>query len=117
MPFPTFPDICPDRSSTLEVENRVVVATFGDGYEQTKKDGINTRMESWNMSFKDYRKDDITQIKDFLDIVGNDGTFYWTPPDELTAKKWRMDGSYNISFPGVLSRSITFKLKRSYEND
>lgn len=41
----------PDYDSTLSQEPQVVVAKFGDGYEQRVATGINNTPQKWSLSF------------------------------------------------------------------
>ena len=110
----TFPAISIGMRSKRKTGYRVNVADFGDGYAQAVPDGLNTRMESWDLSFDDYPVSDITTITSFLDARGGYQSFYWTPPDELTPKLWRQDGEYNVSYNGPTTRTLTVTIKRVY---
>ncbi|HDR9153778.1 TPA: phage tail protein [Burkholderia vietnamiensis] len=57
---------------------RVRKAQFGDGYEQTVPDGINSRVLSYAVQFVG-GADTISAILAFLDAHVGIG-FYWTPP-------------------------------------
>lgn len=62
-----------------DVTQRVLSAGFGDGYSQRVEDGINTRTESWPLSFTG-RRAYMDPIKAFLDRHGGARSFLWTPP-------------------------------------
>lgn len=63
---------------TGTVTLRTRSAQFGDGYKQTVADGLNTKVQSWPVSF-DGDSSFIDPIVAFLDgHVGQ--SFYWTPP-------------------------------------
>ncbi len=52
---------------------------YGDGYSQRVADGINPITRSFDLSFSDYKENDIAAIVAFLDAhVGK--SFLWTPP-------------------------------------
>lgn len=110
----TFPNIKPDRSSTRTKKDRTLQADFGDGYGQTALDGINTSMEEWRLSFKDYPEAEIQTLTDFLDARQSNEHFLWTPPGEVTAKKWKQVDEYDVTFPGHGTRSLTVTIKRVY---
>lgn len=75
----------PEQTSAAEeVKFRVLSAKFGDGYEQSAGDGINTRESSWALTFFG-RQDRIDAIKAFLDAHGGWRSFHWTPPGESAA--------------------------------
>lgn len=110
----TFPDIKPDRTSSLKKSNRVLQAEFGDGYGQTALDGINTSIEEWKLSFKDYPEAQIITLRNFLDARASTEHFLWTPPLETTPKKWKQMDDYELSLPGHGSGSLVVSIKRVY---
>ena len=110
----TFPAIAIGSSSKRKRSNRVLSTDFGDGYKLTAPDGLNTAVEEWDLKFDKYNKDDIDTITAFLDARGSTEHFLWTPPDEVTAKKWRQDGEYDVAFDGPLTRSLSVTIKRVY---
>ncbi|WJF92005.1 phage tail protein [Paraburkholderia bonniea] len=54
-------------------------AQFGDGYAQRVPDGINSRSDSWPVTFTGSREK-IEGIKAFLDRHAGASAFFWTPP-------------------------------------
>lgn len=110
----TFPNIPPDRSSKKTKSDRTLIAGFGDGYEQATPDGLNTSLEKWDLSFADYPESQIDQITTFLDSMQSIYYFLWTPPGEVTPKKWRQEGEYTVSFPGHTTKSLNVTIKRVY---
>ncbi|QQB32833.1 phage tail protein [Achromobacter deleyi] len=69
----------PRRNPQADVRFRVLRAQFGDGYEQVAQDGLNSRTESWPLSFFGSEAE-IRPIKDFLDRHGTWRAFLWTAP-------------------------------------
>jgi phage-related protein len=114
MPLTTFPNILPDRSSKRTKFNRILKADFGDGYGQTALDGLNTEVEEWDLSFKDYPAADVTTITDFLDARANNESFLWTAPGDLVEKKWKQLDEYETTFPGHETMTLKVTLKRVY---
>jgi phage-related protein len=110
----TFPNISPDTKSKRNRSARVLVADFGDGYAQSSADGLNTAIETWDLSFENYNIDDVNTLTAFLDAQNSVKSFYWTPPDETVPKLWRQDGDYSVSFIGPVTRTLTVKIKRVY---
>ncbi|VVP33336.1 phage tail protein [Pseudomonas fluorescens] len=70
---------CPRVEPTSSPEYRVRASKFGDGYEQVVGDGINSRVDSWPLTFV-AREAVALQIKAFLDRHGGFKSFLWTPP-------------------------------------
>ena len=71
----------PDKSMTKASTPRVLIATFGDGYEQRIADGINTLNEIYNLTFATRLKEDIDDIVAFLDGKGGVSSFPLILPD------------------------------------
>ncbi|MDR0259096.1 MAG: phage tail protein, partial [Comamonas sp.] len=86
---------CPRIEPQGTVSHRVLSAKFGDGYEQTAADGINTAMQSWPLSFVG-RAAVIEPIKSFLDQHGSWQSFLWTPPLGA-AGSYRTDNGYQLT--------------------
>lgn len=111
---PTFPDVKPDRKSKRTTRNRVLTANFGDGYSSTGLDGINTVIETWNLSFENYPTEDVDTIRNFLINRDSVESFLWQAPGDGFEKKWRQEGVIDEGFPGSLTQSISFTIRRVY---
>ena len=55
---------------------KVKVASYGDGYEQRAKDGINNQLKSYQLNFRGFIKD-MKPIQDFLVERGAVESFQW----------------------------------------
>lgn len=90
---------------------RVNIASFGDGYEQREKDGLNNNLMTWSLQFQSVPITDADAIDAFLDARGGAESFDWTPPDKPTGKykceEWRRSPS--AEFDTVASITATFK--------
>ena len=71
----------PDKSMSKQSTPRVLVANFGDGYEQRIADGINTLNETYSLTFATRLKADIDDIVAFLDGKKGVNNFTLTLPD------------------------------------
>ena len=71
----------PDKALTRQSTPRVLVANFGDGYEQRIADGINTLNEIYNLTFATRLKEDIDDIVAFLDAKKGVSSFPLILPD------------------------------------
>lgn len=58
-----------DRGFARQTQQKVLLAAFGDGYEQRVKDGINTKRETYTMNLSNRLWQEITLISLFFDIV------------------------------------------------
>lgn len=94
---------------------RVLSAQFGDGYKQSVGDGINNKMESWNLSFKG-KAEKIQDIKYFLDQHRGYIPFRWSPKISCgqlllwECEEYQVTNiSHNGRETGVWSLTCTFK--------
>ena len=111
----TFPNIEPDKSSSRRRTPRILRAEFGDGYLQAAGDGINPFKEEWDLSFTNRPKDDIDTIVEFVEEKNGAEAFLWTPPDEVTAKKWFTTGAINgPNKTGPDSYTVSFTIERTF---
>ena len=84
--MPTF-SYAPDYSAQVSIRPRVRTAKFGDGYEQRQADGINTKPQSWSLTFANRSNTDAAAIMTFLDARGGVEAFDWVPPDSAGTVK------------------------------
>lgn len=71
----------PSWSTQIQVEPKVHVAQFGDGYQQSAPNGLNNVLEKWSLVFKDIKDADYFSIKAFLKTHKGSVAFQWTTPD------------------------------------
>ncbi|QHF27387.1 phage tail protein [Pseudomonas sp. R32] len=69
----------PKTEPTGNVEYRVRTSQFGDGYQQVVGDGLNSKRQSWPLSFVGDEQR-IKAIVEFLDRHAGARSFYWTAP-------------------------------------
>jgi phage-related protein len=70
-------------------EPRVLIAAFGDGYEQRIADGLNTIRRSWELEWSPISVENADAIENFLIARNGVEAFYWTPPHATTPVKVR----------------------------
>jgi len=109
-----------DRGMTRSSKHRVLTAKFGDGYEQRVLNGINTKDESFSLSFNNRTAEDINLIAAFFDSKAAKN-FDFTVTDKFTGgnlatttMKVVCDG-YNINYVRETFHSLTCTLRRVYE--
>jgi phage-related protein len=78
----------PDFQAQVNYQPNVVVAKFGDGYEQRVQFGINANPQKWNLTFKARSDSEANAIDAFLQTAGALSSFYWTPPGQTVSLKW-----------------------------
>ena len=77
--FNTEVNIVPDRGLRVDSKPRVLVAKYGDGYEQRTSAGINTEEESWQLSWTNRTTNEGNKITKFLEDQGGVTAFDWYP--------------------------------------
>lgn len=76
----------PAYAVNQNVQPRVRMTQFGDGYMQRSADGINTQIRIWNLNFKGIETE-IDAVESFLSNENGLTSFDWLPPTGL-AGKW-----------------------------
>jgi phage-related protein len=102
------------QSSTKKRINRVIRCQFGDGYEQARADGINNKIDTWELMFEALTTTDRATLTSFLDGIGGWDYFTWTPIGEGSSKKFKVvDGFTETPLSGNLY-TITFTAKQFF---
>jgi phage-related protein len=110
MSFDTFtPAMLPSMGTGTSTKPRVISNTFGDGYRQTVKDGLNaypiTISVAWNM----LQVSDAAAIEAFF-IAHIGQPFLWTPPRYSSALKWEATDWTRTSVSGAQDKvTATFQ--------
>lgn len=96
--FPVSTEIEYDRSTGYDVSLRGLAVSFGDGYRQTARDGINPERQTWRVVTVDLNPTNFTLVRDFLRT--NAGLqFDWIPPLETRSIKVTCNG-YRVRHVG-----------------
>lgn len=109
-----------DRGMTRASKHRVLTASFGDGYEQRVLDGINSKGDSFSISYNNRSAEDINLIAAFFDTKAGK-SFNFTVTDTFTGGNLSnttmkvVCQEYNISYIRENIHSLTCTLKRVYE--
>lgn len=109
-----------DRGLSRQSKHNVLTAKFGDGYEQRVLDGINSKQDTFNITFKDRTAEDINLIAGFLDDkAGKNFNFVITDTfssGNLTTSTLKVvcDG-YNVNYARENFHSLNCQLRRVYE--
>ena len=99
-----------DRGFSRQTQQKVIVAAFGDGYEQRVRDGINTKREMFSMNLTNRLWQEITLISLFFDIV--QPASFLIRLERESVRVALQTYSVNIGHDDV--QSITAQLKRVY---
>lgn len=100
------------QNSQRTLQQRVIVAEYGDGNSQTAAIGINSRYDEWDLQFNVLNKTLRDSFMTFYAEVGMVKTWTWTPPDGVL-------GKYRITEAPVetnngLVYNISMKVKQVY---
>lgn len=116
----TLGTVTPDRTMTRQTKPQLLMATFGDGYEQRAVDGINHFKETYSVSFKNRGKEEIDDIVQYFESTNGVSRFNFTIPDtnstsdnKTTVKVVFVEYSINYEYDDFYT--LTAKLRRVYE--
>lgn len=84
--FPVGVDAAP--GSSVETEPKVRRAEFGDGYIQRSPNGINSIRDKFTVMAKNVTPAQALEIIAFMKARKGCESFYWTPTDEVTPRKF-----------------------------
>jgi phage-related protein len=67
-------------AAAVDMEPRVKVAQFGDGYAQRRADGLNYQPQTWNIEMRNAFESTARAAFDFLKARGGVDVFNWYQP-------------------------------------
>lgn len=110
--------VIPDKGLSRQTTPNVLVASFGDGYEQRLPNGINNLNETFSISFNTRTKEEIDDIIGYLASLQGATSFDFTIPDsnnsgETTIKVVCPSFSQVYAFDDYYTATATFR--RVYE--
>ena len=117
----------PDKSMAKQSTPRVLVASFGDGYEQRIADGINTLNETYSLTFRTRPKAYIDDVVAFLDARKGVSTFPLILPDSNVSSNPAgpagigerevkvVTTNYSVTYDYDNFYSLSLSLKRVFE--
>ena len=101
------------QSSDKETKFRTLRVQFGDGYEMTRSDGVNTEVDSRNLVLENLTTTEATTLRTFLRAIKGWDHFTHTFPND-TAKKWKVtDGYKEVNASGDLT-TFSFSIKQFF---
>ena len=111
--------VAPDRGFTKSTKPRIVVATFGDGYEQRKIRGINNMAEEYSLSFSNRPNTETDDLEAFFIAQAGVSKFTFSIPDsnEGTGEKdiKVICKSWNKTHTQTSATTLTALIVRVYE--
>lgn len=100
-----------DRNIQRQAQHRVLLATFGDGYEQRLRSGINSKAETFSITFNNRSRSEIIVLAAFLDNKAG-GNFDILLNGETIKVA---SENYSITYTNDVNHSLTTQLRRVYE--
>lgn len=91
----TLPSIPPSYTTAGQTDFRVLIAPFGDGYNQRAADGLNSVKRTWSVVWTARPDADIDSLYNFLIALVGYEKFQWTAPDESSPRDWICKESLN----------------------
>lgn len=74
------------QASTAELDQKIVVAEYGDGYQQRAAIGINSIFQKWSVQVNYLTLTDRNTMVSFYNAHGRVISFDWTPPNGTAGK-------------------------------
>ena len=109
-----------DRGLSKTTKHRILTAQFGDGYSQRVRDGINTKIESFSISFNNRSAEEINLIAAYFDskaglhfVLNITDTFTSGALSESAIKV--VCKEYSTQYTNTLNHSLKTTFTRVYE--
>lgn len=110
-----FTDPIPSQSSSKTKKFRTLTAQFGDGYSESAPNGINYKIDMWNLSFEALDQTQYNTVTTFFDTQGSFSTFTWTAFGDSAAKTWRMTPEgYSVSYKSGNIYNLSLNIEQVY---
>lgn len=93
--------------------HRARKAQFGDGYSQHAGDGINAKVQTWNVVRVCTNETDKDAIEAFLDARAGYESFFWTPPGG--SQGYYLCESYDTNPLGADAYTITATFQQVFQ--
>ena len=104
----------PDLEGAVgDFKSVVTVVKFGDGYEQRRAHGVNTKFQTWTLQ-KTGKAATLAPIKAFFDAVNGLESFLWIPPNgaQITVL---LDDGYQETPKGGGIYQLSWTFRQVYE--
>lgn len=100
-------------TATKNTAIRNVANRFGDGYAERRRDGINARLETWQLSTPPAAIEEVLALEEELAALGV-GRFSWAPPGEEAERWWRLEPvQWGRSYSSDDLISVSFSIERA----
>jgi phage-related protein len=112
--------VVPDKGLSITNKPKILLASFGDGYEHRLADGINNTPQVFSLSFANRPKAEIDDIVNFFESKGAVTSFDYVVSDSnsggnertirVVCSNWSQTWSYDNFY------SLTAQFRRVYES-
>ena len=96
-----------------QTKTKILQADFGDGYSQRAAAGLNSVARELTLEFRAVSVETADAIEAFMEARKGYEAFYYTLPDEDTARKWKAP-DWSRSAAGPL-RNVSVKLEEVFD--
>lgn len=102
-------------SSSKTTDFRTIKMSFGDGYSQRAPNGINNRIDSWEVTWGALTFAELDTVETALSNIGGHNIIKWTPSGEYTEKFFiNKNSSYSRTRTGNVF-SVSCSLEQIYD--
>lgn len=107
------PSITPGYGASKMSAPQIRSTSFGDGYSQRLKWGLNIDPKSWNVSWRNISESDADTLEAFFIARAEDGAaFDWEPPDVSSGTTYKficLNWSKDIPYKDRANIGATFQ--------
>jgi len=119
MSIPFLPTDLPKPSVSMprDREARARELTFGDGYNQSSEDGLNSIQDTVSLSWPGLTEEQADRLDDFLTERAGVRPFYWLYPRASAPQKWKCRKWTRVPRKSKGRDSITATFKEAFDLD
>lgn len=82
------PDVLLGYGTNMTQDPRRKRISFGDGYSQRAKDGLNNAPQVWNFTYDNIDDDKAEELRVFFEALGGVDVIEWKPLGQPDVLKW-----------------------------
>ena len=102
----------PAKSSSVSTKPALKVTRFGGNYVHRTIDGIHPTPDKWSLKYHLKSPDYATMTAFLKTYLG--ASVDWTPPDEVTARKWAVLEGWSSVYVGYDHWEVSFTLEEVF---
>ena len=103
------------RDSSKTTTFRQVTAQFGDSYSQVAPNGINNKIDTWDIVWGGLDTAQYQTVTTAIESVGSWGVLTWTPCNESVQKKFRISGDVKYTHEGTGTFRVEISVKQVFD--